>query len=82
MEIKKIKFWSVVLSGIFTTMKEQNTESVKIKTALVDKLRKYKKLSGIPITVFIEQCVEPEVDACLKNKIVSNKSKHLKKQSQ
>lgn len=61
-------------------MKEQNTESVKIKTVLVDKLRQYKKISGIPISIFIEQCVEPEVDACLKNKIVPvKKSKKLVK---
>jgi len=48
-------------------------ESIKIEKPLVDKLRKYKKLSGIPVSTFVKQCVEPEVDACLKNKITLSK---------
>lgn len=41
-------------------------ESIKIEKVLVEKLRWYKSISGVPIATFIKQCVEPQVNACIK----------------
>jgi len=38
------------------------TESIKLKSSIVDKVRKNKVKTGVPITVFIEKAITEKLD--------------------
>ena len=68
----------MVLSSTFTTMQKdiqpESTESVKIKSKSVNKARDAKKVTGVPISTFIEKAIDKEFDRLpksVKSKIVN-----------
>lgn len=46
---------------IMALKKESEYESVKIKTAIVDKVRANKKKTGVPVATFFEMAAEKEL---------------------
>ena len=55
----------MLCSGIFATMQKNTqylSETVRLKSESVDKARKVKKVTGIPICTFIEKAIDKEFD--------------------
>lgn len=48
----------VVLGSTLAPMKKRDTESVRIKKSLLDKVRKNKEKTGVNISRFIETLIE------------------------
>jgi len=59
-----VSFCLLLLWKLFYIMalkKESEYESVKIKTAIVDKVRANKKKTGVPVATFFEQAAEEKL---------------------
>ena len=55
----------MLLSSTFDTMQKDTqdlSETVRIKSESVNKARKAKKVTGIPIGIFIEKAIDKEYD--------------------
>lgn len=56
-------------------LQPDDTESVRIKSISVEKARKAKKVTGVPIGIFIEKAIDKEFDRLpksVKEKISNN----------